>query len=116
MHCVSFSKPSFLDYKRRMRELEKGLVDFWLEFTCIQTLIIQLSADVGYYSGGGPNHFKNPFSDYLSDKNWLFIAASYPRGADHVVGSNSTPTIYTSKNKPFSSNALNPQRAHEIHM
>ena len=44
--------------------------------------------DVGYYSGGGPNHSKNRCVFAFS----LFIAAPQPRGADHGVGSNFTPT------------------------
>ena len=50
--------------------------------------------DVGYYSWGGPSHSKNSPSIYFSAQNsFLFIAASHTRGADLVVGSNSTPTI-----------------------
>ena len=48
--------------------------------------------DVGYDSGGGPNHLKDSlvyrFLNLNSDQKILFIAASYRRGADHVVGLN----------------------------
>ena len=50
--------------------------------------------DVGYYSWGGPNHSKNSPSIYFSAQNlFIFIAASHTKGADLVVGLNSTPTI-----------------------
>ena len=50
--------------------------------------------DVGFYSGGGPNHSKNLPLFTFSATLFLFIAASHTRGADLVVDSNFTPTIF----------------------
>ena len=47
--------------------------------------------DVSYYSRGGLNHLKSVFLDF-STKMLLLIAALHPRGADHDVGLNITPT------------------------
>ena len=48
--------------------------------------------DVGFYSGGGPNHSKTLSLLTFPVTFFIFIAASHARGADLVVGSDFTPT------------------------
>ena len=49
--------------------------------------------NVGFYSGGGPNHSKTLSLFTFPVTFFIFIAAPHARGADLVVGSDFTPTI-----------------------
>ena len=90
MRDVLLSKPLVLNYKRKMRDLEKGVGRLYIGILNNQ---IELSLDVGYYSIGGPNHLKSYLSLYFFRPNFSFHCRVTFRGADLVVGSNFTPII-----------------------
>ena len=49
--------------------------------------------NVGFYSGGRPNHSKTLSLLTFPVTFFIFIAASHARGADLVVGSDFKPTV-----------------------
>ena len=62
-------------------------------FLCKNSPEILETVDIGYYSGGGPSHFKIsrlfPFSDHFLPFHYHITF----RGVDLIVGSNFTPTF-----------------------
>ena len=75
-----------------MRE-EKGLEEKLVGFSVRNSLEILENVDVGYYFGERPNPLKTLMFFFLANSS-LFIAATQPRGADHVIGSNFTLTTW----------------------
>ena len=76
--------------RRRKRGLEKILLGILYKTVTRNT---KRKVNVGYYSGGGPNHSKFIVLIVLPVDSSRFIAVPQPRGADDGVSSNSTPTI-----------------------
>ena len=70
--------------------------EFLLGILCktVYTKNTKKKVDVSYYSGGGPNHSKFTVLLAFPANSSRFIAAPQPRGTDHGIGSNSTPTAW----------------------